>query len=41
MEGGIEVMERKERILKQLADELKQTRGYWMLKEKALDRTQW
>jgi hypothetical protein len=26
---------------KQLLDDLKEARGYWKLKEKALDRTSW
>jgi hypothetical protein len=41
IEGGIEVMKRRERRRKQLLDDLKETRGYWKLKEETLDRTVW
>ena len=33
--------ERQGRRCKQLLDDLKETRGYWKLKEKALNRTVW
>jgi hypothetical protein len=40
--GSIEVMGRRgRRRCKQLLDELKEKRGYWKLKEEALDRTLW
>ena len=39
IEGGIEVTERRGRIRKQLLNDLNETRGYWNLKEEALDRT--
>jgi hypothetical protein len=39
IEGRIEVTERRERRRKQLLDDLKETRGYYKLKEKVLDRT--
>jgi hypothetical protein len=35
------MMGRRGRRRKQLLDELKETRGYWKLKEEALDRTLW
>ena len=41
IEGGIEVTGRRRRRRKHLLDELKETRGYWKLKEEALDRTRW
>jgi hypothetical protein len=41
MEGKIEVKVRQGRRSKQLLDGLKQRRGYWKLKEEALDRTLW
>jgi hypothetical protein len=41
IEGGIEVAERQGRRRKQVLDDLKETRGYWELKEEALDRTLW
>ena len=41
MEGGIEVTGRRERRRKQLLYYLKEMRGYWKLKEKALDRALW
>jgi len=37
----IEVSARRGRRCKQLLDSLKETRGYWILKEEALDRTVW
>ena len=37
IEGRIEMMERRGRRRKQLLDDLKETRGYWKLKEEALD----
>jgi hypothetical protein len=40
-EGGIEVTKRQSRRHKQLLNDLKETRGYWKLKEQALDRTLW
>jgi hypothetical protein len=40
-EGTIEVTGRRERRRKQLLDDLKETRGYWKLKEGTLDRTLW
>ena len=39
--GGIEVKGRQGRRSKQLLDDLKETTGYWKLKEEALDRTVW
>jgi hypothetical protein len=41
LEGRIEMTERQERRRKQLLDDLKEKRGYWKLKEEALDRTLW
>ena len=41
IEGRIEVTGRRERRFKQLLEDLKKTRGYWKLKEEALDRTLW
>jgi hypothetical protein len=38
IEGGIEVMGRQGIRCKQLLDDLKKMRGYWKLKEEALDR---
>ena len=32
---------RRGRRRKQLLDDLKEMRGYWKLKEEALDRTRW
>jgi hypothetical protein len=32
---------RRRRRRKQLLDDLKEKRGYWKLKEEALDRSQW
>jgi hypothetical protein len=40
-EGRIERTERGGRRRKQLLDDVKETRGYWRLKEEALDRTVW
>jgi hypothetical protein len=37
----MEVMERRRRRLKQLLDDIKETRGYWKLEEEALDRSLW
>jgi hypothetical protein len=39
--GKIEVTGRRRRRSKQLLDNLKENRGYWKLKEEALDRTVW
>jgi hypothetical protein len=39
IEGRIEVTERRGRRLKHILDDLKENRGYWKLKEEALDRT--
>jgi hypothetical protein len=39
MEGRLEVTGRRGRRHKQLLDDLKETRGYWKLKEEALDRS--
>ena len=41
VEGRIEVTRRRGRRRKQLVDDLKEKRGYWKLKEEALDRTLW
>jgi hypothetical protein len=41
LEGRIEMTGRRGRRRKQLLDDLKETRGYWALKEEALDRTLW
>jgi hypothetical protein len=41
IEGRIEVTGRGRKRRKQLLDDLKETRGYWKLKEEALDRTVW
>jgi hypothetical protein len=41
IKGRIEVTVRRERRCKQLCDNLKETRGYWKLKEEALDRILW
>jgi hypothetical protein len=40
-EEGIKLMGRGGRRRKQLLDDLMETRGYWKLKEEALDRTLW
>jgi hypothetical protein len=39
--GGIDMMGRQGRRRKQLLDHLKETQGYWKLKEEVLDRTLW
>jgi hypothetical protein len=39
MEGEIKVTGRRGRRRKLLLDDLKERRGYWKLKEEALDRT--
>jgi hypothetical protein len=39
--GGIEVTGRRGRRRRQLLDDLKERRGYFHLKEEALDRTMW
>jgi hypothetical protein len=41
IEGRVEVTGRRERRRKELLDDLKEKRGYWKLKEKALDSTLW
>ena len=41
MEERTKVTGRRGRRRKELMDELKERRGYWKLKEKALDRTLW
>ena len=41
MEGRIEVAGRQVRRRKQLPDIWEKTRGYWRLKEKALNRARW
>jgi hypothetical protein len=41
IEGRIEVRGRRERRRKQLSDDLKETRGYWKLKEEAVNRPLW
>jgi hypothetical protein len=41
IEGRVEVTGRLGRRRKQLLDDLKKKRGYWKLKEEALDRTPW
>jgi hypothetical protein len=41
LEGRIEVTGRRGRRRKQLMHDLKENRGYWKLKEEALDRTVW
>jgi hypothetical protein len=41
IEGRLEVTGRRGRRRKQLLDDLKEKRGYWKLKEEALDRTRW
>jgi len=40
-EGRIEVMGRRRERRKQLLDNLKEKKGYWELKEEALDHTLW
>jgi hypothetical protein len=39
LQGRIEMTGRRGRRRKQLLDDLKEKRGYWKLKEEALDRT--
>jgi hypothetical protein len=39
LKGRIETTERRGRRSKQLLDNLKEKRRYWILKEEALDRT--
>jgi hypothetical protein len=39
--GGIEVTGRRGTRNKQLLDDFKETRGYWKLKQEALDCTVW
>jgi hypothetical protein len=41
VKGSIEVTGRLGGRCKQLLDDLKEMRGYWMLKEEALDRSLW
>jgi hypothetical protein len=41
IERRIEVTGRRGRRCKRLLDDLKETRGYWKLKEEALDRALW
>jgi hypothetical protein len=41
LEGRIEMMGRRGTRRKYLLDELKEKRGYWKLKDEALDRTLW
>ena len=41
IQGGIEVTGRKGRRRRKLLDDLKERRGYYHLKEVALDRTMW
>ena len=41
IEEAVEVRGRQGRRRKQLLDDLKGTRGYWKLKQEALDRTVW
>jgi hypothetical protein len=41
LEGKREMMGRRRRMRKQLLDDLEEKRGYWKLKEEALDRTVW
>jgi hypothetical protein len=40
LEGRIEMTGRRGRRIKQLLNDLKEKRGYWKLKELALDRSQ-
>ena len=37
----MEVTERRGRRLKQMLDDLKETRGYWKLEEDVVDRSLW
>jgi len=41
IEGGIEMTVRRVRRRKQLLDAHNEKKGYWKLKEEALDRTVW
>jgi hypothetical protein len=41
IKGGIEVTGRRGRRRRKLLDDLKERRGYYHLKEEALDRTMW
>jgi hypothetical protein len=41
IQGGIEVTGRQGRKRRKLLDDLKERRGYFYLKEEALDRTMW
>ena len=41
IKGGIEVTERRGRKHRKLLDDVKERRGYYHLKEEALDRTMW
>jgi len=41
IEGRVEVTGRRERIRKELLDDLMEKRGYCKLKEEAVDRTVW
>ena len=41
IEGRIKMMGSRRTRRKQVPDNLKETRGYWKLKEEALDRTMW
>ena len=41
LEGRIEMTGRQGRRRKQLLDDVKEKRRYWILKEEALDRTLW
>jgi hypothetical protein len=41
LEGRIEVIRRWGRRSKQMRDDIKVARGYWKLKQEALDRTLW
>jgi hypothetical protein len=40
-EGRLEVIGKRRRGCKQLLDDLKEMKGHWKLKQKALDRTVW
>jgi hypothetical protein len=41
VEGRLEMIGRRGRRRKQLLSDLKEERGYWKLKEEALDHTLW
>jgi hypothetical protein len=41
IKGGIEVTGRRGKRRRKLLDDLKERRGYYLLKEEALDRTMW